>query len=214
MGKCTKKSCGDYNAKSKIVQKYTNEVLNLKNRGNLGNMSIRQRKVYDVYITLLNEAPRNYTMRDVQLLQMSIEHIMECNCTEEDSNKSYRFVFDKLRLKISELLDEEYEEQQKLLSEHFCWNGTVNPHFCENSEICYRKTVTFGLMNDDFSWKTTNLVAISYWIQCFSNKFGFGKQWKWAEDIWGLVNLKQYVKRIDDAVNKEDKDKVDAIFDI
>ena len=76
MGSCNANSCEDYNEKSEIVSGFIGYAIELE--GNVRNLSDRQMRVYKRYIDLLNDAPRTYTMYDVQLLTFNVEHIMEC----------------------------------------------------------------------------------------------------------------------------------------
>lgn len=210
MKKVCENTCGDYNAKSQTVNSFISKAETLKK--SVVNLSERQQRIYDVFIELLNDAPRTYTMRDVHLLTFCIEHIMECECAEEDNNKTYRVIFDALDSKIKELQTQELENNKKEIRKVFCWSS--NPHFCELSKPYYDKTVELGLMNKDYSWaKTTTKFQIAKWLDLFARRFKFTKQWVWAEEVWPkLKNLKQSLTRCNEAGNEEKTNIIVSIF--
>lgn len=210
MGSCNANSCEDYNEKSEIVSGFIGYAIELE--GNVRNLSDRQMRVYERYIDLLNDAPRTYTMYDVQLLTFNVEHIMECECSEEDFNKSYGFVFNSLNLKIRELMAQETKQRNRMERGRYCWKN--NPHFCKDSKPYYDKTVELGLMNKDYSWaKNTTKFQIATWIDEFARKFKFTEQWVWAETVWPkLKNLRQALNKSKEKVNEDKVQIVKELF--
>ena len=193
----------------------------LKNqRENLGNVNEGQQVIYDNFIQCLEMSPRTINMRDVRSRLIVVEDCMEFKCGERDDEKDFRKVFDYLwsviRTNIrEELHDINKEEQywQPILSFHRGWEA--NPHFCPECKVIYDRTVQFGLMNEDYTWKdATTKHQIAEWVDMFAFRYKIQKKWAWAEEVWGLSNLSQ--RKYENAETKDlsKLDVVKRIFEI
>ena len=219
----TKNSCccenTDYNKKKHLIEEFT--ALVKEKRQELCNVSQRQLEIYDNYIKDLELSPRTITMRDVRNRHIMAEDYMECECKEEDCNKDYTLVFDELWLELRRYIREEIKQLNKTPKWHpfiqmplqpkACW--IENVHFCDECKNIYERTVQYGLMNPDYSWKKdTSKIVISEWIDMFASRFKISKKWVWAKDVWNINNLRQ---RKYDRLNEEDMSKfliIDKIF--
>jgi len=215
---CNPDKTSHYNDKSSIVTNFTTYVK--KKRMEFQKASERQLEIYDNYIKDLELCPKSTTMRDIRYRHIIVEDYMECECQEEDDNKCYQKIFDDLWLELRRCVREEIRLANRMvqrtnfkvaiLNDDYCW--TKNVHICPECKYIYDRTVKFGLMNEDYSWKdTTTQNQIAEWVDLFAKKFNLSKHWVWAEEVWGIKNLKQ---RKHENYFVKDRSKLDIVYQI
>mgnify|MGYP004449436045 FL=1 len=184
------------NGKSELVLEFI-ELLK-KEKENLSGFSERQKELYNNYIRDLELSPCNITMREVLERHITTENYMSCDCSGGQELDECQKVLAKLWAELRHYIHKEiayYKTHNKYAqnppkTQTYCWD--YNAHFCPKCKKVYDKTIEYGLMNEDYSWKsTTTKSQIAEWVCLYSYHFNISKKWEWAEKLWGLKNLSQ-----------------------